>query len=102
MASARDVMMAQVVGGAGFIAALDQSGGSTPGALKQYGYAGNEWSDDAAMYDLIHQMRVRIITAPAFASGKVVARSCSSGRWTARRTARPCRLRCGGAGWCHF
>ena len=73
MASARDVMMAQVVGGAGFIAALDQSGGSTPGALKQYGYAGNEWSDDAGMYDLIHQMRVRIITVPAFASGKVIA-----------------------------
>ena len=72
MASARDVMMAQVVGGAGFIAALDQSGGSTPGALKQYGYSGNEWSDDAGMYDLIHRMRVRIITAPAFASGKVV------------------------------
>ena len=44
----------------GFIAALDQSGGSTPGALKGYGYKGDEWSSDDEMYGLVHEMRVRI------------------------------------------
>ncbi len=67
-----DRMMAKVVEGAGFIAALDQSGGSTPGALKAYGYTGDEWSSDAEMYDLIHAMRVRIITSPAFTGEKVI------------------------------
>ncbi|MGI4733079.1 MAG: fructose bisphosphate aldolase [Janthinobacterium lividum] len=73
MPNSRDLMMAQMVGGAGFIAALDQSGGSTPGALEAYGYAQGDWSGDEAMYDLIHQMRVRIITAPSFGTGKVLA-----------------------------
>jgi fructose-bisphosphate aldolase, class I len=58
--------------GDGFIAALDQSGGSTPKALKGYGYKGDEWSNDEEMFGLIHQMRTRIITSPAFASGKVI------------------------------
>ncbi|HUG44913.1 MAG TPA: fructose bisphosphate aldolase [Sphingomicrobium sp.] len=58
--------------GDGFIAALDQSGGSTPKALKGYGYKGEEWSNDEEMFDLIHQMRSRIITSPAFATGKVI------------------------------
>jgi len=58
--------------GNGFIAALDQSGGSTPKALKGYGYHGDEWSSDEDMFDLIHQMRSRIITAPSFGSGKVI------------------------------
>jgi fructose-bisphosphate aldolase, class I len=58
--------------GDGFIAALDQSGGSTPKALKGYGYNGDEWSNDEEMFDLIHQMRTRIITSPSFASGKVI------------------------------
>jgi fructose-bisphosphate aldolase, class I len=58
--------------GDGFIAALDQSGGSTPKALKGYGYKGDEWSNDEEMFDLIHQMRTRIVTSPAFASGKVI------------------------------
>src|ERR1044071_2467210 len=66
------VMMAQMVGGAGFIAALDQSGGSTPGALKGYGLSEDAWSSDAEMYSLIHQMRVRIITSPAFNGQKVL------------------------------
>jgi len=65
-------MMAQVVGGAGFIAALDQSGGSTPGALKAYGVAEGSWSSDDEMYGLIHQMRVRIISSPAFTGQKVL------------------------------
>jgi fructose-bisphosphate aldolase class I len=58
--------------GDGFIAALDQSGGSTPKALKAYGYKGDEWSNDEEMFDLIHKMRSRIITSPSFASGKVI------------------------------
>ncbi len=62
----------KIAAGRGFIAALDQSGGSTPGALKAYGYNGDEWADDAAMYDLVHQMRVRIITSPAFTGDKVL------------------------------
>lgn len=66
-------MMAQMVGGAGFIAALDQSGGSTPGALKAYGIAEDAFSTDEQMYQLIHEMRVRIITAPSFNGRKVIA-----------------------------
>ena len=66
-------MMAQMVGGAGFIAALDQSGGSTPGALKAYGIAQDAFSTDEQMYQLIHEMRVRIITAPSFNGRKVIA-----------------------------
>jgi fructose-bisphosphate aldolase class I len=65
-------MMTQMATGAGFIAALDQSGGSTPKALMGYGYQGDEWSNDEEMFDLIHQMRSRIITSPCFASGKVI------------------------------
>jgi fructose-bisphosphate aldolase class I len=66
-------MTAKIAAGRGFIAALDQSGGSTPKALKGYGVEEGAWSSDEEMFDLIHQMRVRIITAPAFASGKVIA-----------------------------
>lgn len=62
----------KIAAGHGFIAALDQSGGSTPGALKAYGYQGNEWESDEAMFDLVHQMRTRIITAPAFNGDKVM------------------------------
>jgi fructose-bisphosphate aldolase, class I len=67
------IMMAQMVGGAGFIAALDQSGGSTPKALKAYGVPDGSWSTDEEMFELIHQMRVRIITAPSFNGRKVLA-----------------------------
>ena len=65
-------MLAKIRDGNGFIAALDQSGGSTPKALKGYGYQGDEWSSDEEMFDLIHKMRSRIITAPCFGSGKVI------------------------------
>jgi fructose-bisphosphate aldolase class I len=58
--------------GAGFIAALDQSGGSTPKALALYGVAENEYSNDSEMFDLIHQMRRRIITSPAFNGERVL------------------------------
>ncbi len=66
-------MTAKIAGGRGFIAALDQSGGSTPKALKGYGIEEGAWSTDAGMFDLIHQMRVRIITSPAFTGEKVIA-----------------------------
>jgi fructose-bisphosphate aldolase class I len=57
---------------AGFIAALDQSGGSTPKALKLYGITEGSWSGDAAMMDLIHAMRARIITSPAFNGDRIL------------------------------
>ena len=56
----------------GFIAALDQSGGSTPKALKLYGVEENEYSGDAEMFDLIHQMRSRIMTSNAFNGDRVL------------------------------
>lgn len=65
-------MTEQVRAGRGFIAALDQSGGSTPKALAQYGIAESEYSGEVAMYDLIHAMRSRIITSPAFTGDKVL------------------------------
>jgi fructose-bisphosphate aldolase class I len=67
-----DKMMAQMSGKDGFIAALDQSGGSTPGALRLYGIPENAYSGDAEMFKLMHQMRVRIMTAPAFTGEKVI------------------------------
>jgi fructose-bisphosphate aldolase class I len=56
----------------GFIAALDQSGGSTPKALKLYGIDESAWSNEAEMFDLVHQMRARIIKSPAFTGDKVM------------------------------
>ena len=56
----------------GFVAALDQSGGSTPKALAGYGIAADQYDGDAAMFDLIHQMRSRIIASPAFSGDKVL------------------------------
>jgi len=69
---ANDKMMAQMSGKGGFIAALDQSGGSTPGALRLYGIPDSAYSGDAEMFRLMHQMRVRIMTAPAFTGEKVI------------------------------
>ena len=65
-------MLEKIEKGQGFIAALDQSGGSTPGALKAYGIGEEAFSNDEEMFGLIHQMRSRIITAPSFGSGKVI------------------------------
>jgi fructose-bisphosphate aldolase, class I len=65
-------MEAKIERGNGFIAALDQSGGSTPKALKGYGIEEGAWSNDEEMFGLIHQMRSRIISAPCFGSGKVI------------------------------
>jgi fructose-bisphosphate aldolase, class I len=65
-------MTAKIREGDGFIAALDQSGGSTPKALSGYGVAEGAWSSDEEMFGLIHQMRERIITSPCFGGGKVI------------------------------
>ena len=62
----------QMTNGAGFIAALDQSGGSTPKALLQYGVSEDAYSNDDEMFDLIHAMRSRIATAPSFTGDKVI------------------------------
>jgi fructose-bisphosphate aldolase class I len=59
--------------GQGFIAALDQSGGSTPKALAQYGVPQDAYSGDEEMFDLVHQMRTRIITSPVFNGDRVLA-----------------------------
>ncbi|ODU71322.1 MAG: fructose bisphosphate aldolase [Novosphingobium sp. SCN 66-18] len=65
-------MTAKMASGKGFIAALDQSGGSTPKALKGYGIEEGAWSTDEEMFGLIHQMRTRIITSAAFTGEKVI------------------------------
>lgn len=65
-------MTAKMAAGKGFIAALDQSGGSTPKALAGYGIGEDAWSDEAGMYALIHDMRSRIIRSAAFTGDKVI------------------------------
>ena len=69
---ANDQMMAQMSKKGGFIAALDQSGGSSPGALRLYGIPDTAYNGEAEMFRLIHQMRVRIMTARAFTGDKVI------------------------------
>src|SRR4051794_29059795 len=64
--------LAKIKAGKGFIAALDQSGGSSPGALKLYGVDKDAYSNDAEMFDRIHEMRTRIIKSPAFTGDRVV------------------------------
>jgi fructose-bisphosphate aldolase, class I len=65
-------MVEKMENGDGFIAALDQSGGSTPKALKGYGIEKGAWNSDEEMFGLIHQMRSRIISSPAFTGDKVI------------------------------
>ena len=67
-----DDMRSQVRDGNGFIAALDQSGGSTPKALRLYGVTEDAYANDDEMFDRIHEMRTRIINAPAFTGAKIV------------------------------
>ena len=57
----------------GFIAALDQSGGSTPGALRAYGIKDGSWASDEEMFTIVHQMRTRIMTSPAFTGERILA-----------------------------
>jgi fructose-bisphosphate aldolase, class I len=65
-------MTDRIATGQGFIAALDQSGGSTPKALRGYGVDDGEWSGEEEMFEAIHAMRARVITSPCFGSGKVI------------------------------
>lgn len=69
---ANDKQTRQMRDGKGFIAALDQSGGSTPKALKLYGIAEGSWANDEEMFGLIHAMRARIATSKAFDGGRVI------------------------------
>lgn len=57
----------------GFVAALDQSGGSTPKALERYGMDASAYADEAAMFDLVHEMRTRIMTSPVFTGDRILA-----------------------------
>src|ERR1700733_6312632 len=72
MMMANDQMQAQMSKKGGFIAALDQSGGSSPGGLRLCGIPDTAYSGETEMFRAIHQMRVRIMTAPAFAGEKVI------------------------------
>ena len=72
MTTANAAMLDQIKSGQGFIAALDQSGGSTPKALKGYGIGDDAFSNDEEMFGLIHAMRSRIVTAPCFNGDKVI------------------------------
>lgn len=63
----------KVAHGSGFVAALDQSGGSTPKALRLYGIDDDAYSGEKQMFDLVHQMRTRIITSPAFNGDRIIA-----------------------------
>ena len=67
-----DEMLQKVRTGSGFIAALDQSGGSTPKALGLYGIGDDAWSTETEMFDLMHAMRTRIVTSPAFTGDRVL------------------------------
>jgi fructose-bisphosphate aldolase, class I len=71
-AEAKAKMLEKVQNQDGFIAALDQSGGSTPKALKLYGLDESAWNSDEEMFDLVHQMRTRIITSPAFNGERIL------------------------------
>jgi fructose-bisphosphate aldolase class I len=86
---ANDKMMAQISGKGGFIAALDQSGGSTPGALRLYGIPDSAYSGDAEMFKLMHEMRVRIMTAPAFTGTKIIAAILFEGTMDGQAQGRP-------------
>ncbi|GAC1439902.1 MAG: fructose bisphosphate aldolase [Mycobacteriales bacterium] len=72
-AQRHDQMLEKMRSASGFIAALDQSGGSTPRALQLYGLDESSWSSEQQMYDLIHRMRCRIITSPAFTGERILA-----------------------------
>ena len=68
----RDLQLQKVKSGSGFIAALDQSGGSTPKALQLYGIGQDAYSDDDEMFALVHEFRSRIITSPSFGGNRIL------------------------------
>ena len=84
-----DKMTAQISGQDGFIAALDQSGGSTPAALRLYGIPDDAYGGDADMFRLMHEMRVRIMTAPAFTAAKVIGAILFEGTMDGRAEGKP-------------
>ena len=69
----QEEQVARIQRGQGFVAALDQSGGSTPDALARYGVPAGSWSSQAAMFELMHAFRTRIITSPAFTGDRIIA-----------------------------
>src|SRR5262249_21856536 len=73
MAGMEAIQLEKVRSGRGFFAALDQSGGSTPKALAEYGIDANRYSTEAEMFDLVHAMRTRVITDPAFDGSRILA-----------------------------
>ena len=82
-------MMTQMSEKGGFIAALDQSGGSTPKALAQYGVPESAYSGDAEMFKMVHDMRVRIMTAPPFSGDKVIGAILFEGTMDGEADGRP-------------
>src|SRR5712671_4546804 len=72
MATVREQQLQKMKTQPGFIAALDQSGGSTPGALRAYGIKEDAWSDEEQMFAIVHQMRTRIVTSPAFTGKRII------------------------------
>ena len=84
-----EAMQARISGAGGFIAALDQSGGSTPGALRLYGIPEDAYDGDAEMFRLMHEMRVRIMTAPAFTGSKILAAILFEGTMNGQARGKP-------------
>jgi fructose-bisphosphate aldolase class I len=84
-----DQMKGQMSDKQGFIAALDQSGGSTPGALRLYGIPESAYSGDAEMFKLVHEMRVRIMSSPAFTGNKVIGAILFEGTMDGQANGRP-------------
>src|SRR5437899_13087709 len=73
MATVKEQQLQKMKTQPGFIAALDQSGGSTPSALRAYGIKENSWSNEEEMFAIVHQMRTRIITSPSFTGERILA-----------------------------
>src|ERR1700684_2154416 len=73
MGTMNSTQLEKIKAGGGFFAALDQSGGSTPKALAEYGVQPDRYSNDAEMFDLVHAMRTRVLTSPAFDGTRVIA-----------------------------
>ena len=79
----------------GFVAALDQSGGSTPKALRLYGVSEDEYSNDAEMFDRIPEMRTRIVTSPSFGGDRIMGAILFENTMDPTSRASPRRRTCG-------
>src|SRR5258708_21585548 len=73
MGSVNSAQLDKIKSGRGFFAALDQSGGSTPKALAEYGIARDRYRSETEMFDLVHAMRTRVLTSPAFDGSRILA-----------------------------